>query len=212
MMSGLLCGDPSDSLSSVQRVHMATKGGEEYRVPARAWMTQLWQMDHSNVNKLSLPEWSIVNLLMHMHNVKSALHPVRGRGVIYGRWVEDNGWMRPFLYNVTMGARDNKGRKCKGGCTSFDSSYWHLFNVLGITWLFICTLFRWEYDFSKICQDLQPDTDRDGWRIFISWCHPQCQGPLFTSLTLSPSLKSTFTILMSGEEKKRKANFWHFLS
>ena len=29
MMSGLLCGDPPDSLSSVQRVHMATKGGEE---------------------------------------------------------------------------------------------------------------------------------------------------------------------------------------
>ena len=35
MTSGTHCGDLSVSLSSVQCVHMATKGGEEYRVVAQ---------------------------------------------------------------------------------------------------------------------------------------------------------------------------------
>ena len=55
-------------------------------------------------------------------------------------------------------------------------------------------------------QDLPPDTDRDGSRIFISWYHPR-QRPLFTF----QSLKSAFTILMSEEEKRgRKRFFGHF--
>ena len=71
--------------------------------------------------------WSFCTAFIRYYNIKC--HVVRyaqytlntlseGRGVIYGRWVEDNGWMRPFLYNVTMGARDNKGRKCRAGSTS----------------------------------------------------------------------------------------------